>query len=73
MDQTASIPGEVFTHCESTARELYRILQMIWSKEYVPPELVRASFVMLFKNKGSSNDPSKTVQVSVYRPPQSLV
>ena len=32
---------------------------MIWSKEYVPPELVRASFVMLFKNKGSVNDPSK--------------
>ena len=34
------IPGEVFTHCESAARELYRILKMIWTHEYVPPELV---------------------------------
>ena len=53
------IPGEVFTNCESAARELYRILKLIWQHEYVPPELVRASFVMLFKNKGSVNDPSK--------------
>ena len=53
------IPGEVFTNCESAARELYRILKLIWQHEYVPPELVRASFVMLFKNKGSRNDPSK--------------
>ena len=53
------IPGEVFCECEQAARELYRILNMIWSREYVPPELVRASFVMLFKNKGSVNDPSK--------------
>ena len=30
----------------------------IWVS-YVPPELVRASFVMLFKNKGSVNDPTK--------------
>ena len=53
------IPGEVFTNCESAARELYRILKLIWQHEYVPPELVRASFVMLFKNEGSVNDPSK--------------
>ena len=53
------IPGEVFTNSESAARELYRILKMIWQHEYVPPELVRASFVMLFKNKGSVNDPKK--------------
>ena len=32
---------------------------MIWKHEYVPPELVRAAFVMLFKNKGSVNDPTK--------------
>ena len=42
------IPGEVFSECEPAARELYRILNMIWSREYVPPELVRASFVMLY-------------------------
>ena len=27
--------------------------------EYVPPELVRAAFIMLYKNKGSPDDPSK--------------
>lgn len=53
------IPGEVFTNCEAAARELYKILKMIWEHEYVPPELVRASFIMLFKNKGSINDHSK--------------
>ena len=53
------IPSEVYTNCEAAARELYRILKLIWQHEYVPPELVRASFVMLFKNKGSVNDPSK--------------
>ena len=53
------IPGEVYSNCEPAARELYRILKMIWTQEYVPPELVRALFVMLFKNKGSMNDPSK--------------
>ena len=53
------VPGEVFTNCEAAAWELYRILKMIWTKEYVPPELIRASFVMLFKNKGGVNDPTK--------------
>ena len=53
------IPGEVFTNCETAERELYLILKMIWSQEYVPPELVKASFVVLFKNKVSVNDPSK--------------
>ena len=51
--------GEVFTNCESAARELYRILKMIWAHEYVSPEFVRASFVMIFKNTGSVNDPTK--------------
>lgn len=52
------IPGEVFTSCESAARELFRILQMIWSQEYVPPALVRAAFIMLYKNKGSVDNPA---------------
>ena len=53
------IPGEEFTNSEAVARELFRILRMTWTRKYVPPELVRVSFVMLFKNKGSVNDPSK--------------
>ena len=53
------IPGEVFLNCESAARELYNLLKTIWEREYVPPELVRAAFIMIFKNKGSRDDPSK--------------
>ena len=53
------IPSEVFTHCETAATELYNLLRIIWEREYVPPALVRASFIMLFKGKGSVNDPSK--------------
>ena len=54
-----NIPGEVYYNCESAARELYELLKLIWEREYVPPELVRAAFVMIFKNKGSQNDPTK--------------
>ena len=53
------IPGEVYYNCESAARELYELLRLIWEREYVPAALVRASFIMLFKGKGSVNDPSK--------------
>ena len=53
------IPAEVFYNCEAAARELYELLKTIWAHEYVPPELVRASFIMLFKNKGSMDDPTK--------------
>ena len=35
------------------------LLKLIWEREYVPPELVRAAFVMIYKNKGSRDDPSK--------------
>ena len=53
------IPGEVYYNSQTAALELYQLLKVIWEREYVPAELVRASFVMLYKNKGSANDPSK--------------
>ena len=53
------IPGEVFCNCEAAARELYDLLKIIWEREYVPPELVRAAFVMLYKNKGNPEDLTK--------------
>ena len=55
------IPGEVFYSCENAAIELYKLLKTIWEREYVPPALVRASFIMIYKNKGSTND------LSMYR------
>ena len=62
------IPGEVFCECESAVRELYRILNLIWSREYVPPELVRSSFVMLYNRKGIVNDPSKYRYIGLLLP-----
>ena len=53
------IPSEVYLNCENAARELYELLKIIWEHEYVPPELVRAAFIMIFKNKGSPDDLSK--------------
>ena len=53
------IPGEVYYNSQTAAIELYELLKLIWEREYVPAELVRASFVMLYKNKGSANDLSK--------------
>ena len=53
------IPAEVLLNCESAARELYNLLKLIWEREYVPPTLVRAAFVMLYKNKGNINDVTK--------------
>lgn len=51
------IPGEVFKNSETAAKELYKLLKLMWEREYIPPELVRATFILLYKNKGSVNDP----------------
>ena len=38
---------------------LRQLLQKIWDKEEVSESFARATFVMLYKNKGSTDDPSK--------------
>ena len=53
------IPGEVYYNCEAAARELYKLPKSKWKHEYVLPELVRASFITVYKQKGSVNDPTK--------------
>ena len=54
-----NIPAELFKH-SLTCRDLLRqTLQKIWLDEEVPIDFAKAMFVMLFKNKGSSDDPSK--------------
>ena len=50
------IPGEVFKHCDAASTALFQLLVRMWELEYVPAELVRAAFVMLYK-KGSAEDP----------------
>ena len=53
------IPIEVFKASELAREMLLDLLQRIWKEEKVPESFGRAVFVMLFKHKGSTNDPSK--------------
>ena len=53
------IPGEVFKHCDTVSTELFQILCKMWEMGFVSAKLVRAAFIMLFKNKGSVDDPAK--------------
>ena len=53
------IPGEVFKRVPICKKALVELLQRIWVDEEVPEEFAKAVFVMLYKNKGSPNDPSK--------------
>ena len=51
------IPGEVFKNCGAASNALFQLLCRMWELEYVPAELVRAVFIMLYK-KESVDDPS---------------
>ena len=53
------IPGEVFKSVPACKSALVHLLQRIWADEDVPEDFAKAVFVMLFKNKGSPNDPTK--------------
>ena len=53
------IPIEVFKASAAAKAMLKELISRMWVEEEVPESFGRAVFVMLFKNKGSSNDPSK--------------
>ena len=53
------IPAEVYKFCPAIKREMFKLTQFIWDNECLPPNLGVAEFKMLFKNKGSANDPKK--------------
>ena len=53
------IPVEVYQGSDVCKMLLIQLLQKIWDTEEVPVEFAHASFKMLFKNKGSKDDPSK--------------
>ena len=54
-----TIPIIVFKTCPVCKRLLVRLLQQIWRDEAVPQKFGEAKFVMLYKCKGSADDPSK--------------
>ena len=49
------IPAEVFKNSAVASDMLYKFLQKVWDKEYVPPELAVGIFVMIYK-KGAPDD-----------------
>ena len=53
------IPIIIFKKCPTCQKLLVKLLQQIWDEERVPTEFGKAKFKMLFKNKGSANDPAK--------------
>ena len=53
------VPAEVWQRSAVAKECLFTFLSKIWQKEEVPVELAVAVFIMIFKNKGSSEDYSK--------------
>ena len=53
------IPAEAIKYCPAIQDELFQFLNFIWTHESVPVNLAQAEFKMLFKGKGSPDDPSK--------------
>ena len=51
------IPAEVWQNSEVAGDELYFFLKHVWEKECVPKTLVLCVFVMMYKKKGSRDDP----------------
>ena len=54
-----NIPSEVFKFCPAVQEEAFNLLKFIWRHECIPKDLVLGEFVMLWKKKGSTDDPSK--------------
>ena len=54
-----NIPAEVWQRSAVAQDELFKFIQQVWRKEFVPPKLAVCIFVMIFKRKGSHNDCSK--------------
>mgnify|MGYP003326603192 CR=1 FL=1 len=53
------IPVEIFKKVDICRELLFELIYKIWDTEEIPASFARAKFVMLFKNKGSPNDPTK--------------
>ena len=53
------IPVEVYKLSDPCREMLEQLVRKIWLSEEVPEEFGKAIFTMIFKNKGSSNDPTR--------------
>ena len=55
------IPAELYKRSKLCNDLLRETLKKIWLTKEVPTEFACATYIMLYKNKGSSDDPSKQV------------
>ena len=53
------IPAEVWKKSVKASEYLFTFLSKVWELEYVPKNLVLCVFVLIYKNKGSSDDCKK--------------
>ena len=53
------VPVEVYKFSKKAKDELFSFMQQVWEQERLPTNFAQAKFTMLFKNKGSSRDPTK--------------
>ena len=53
------IPAEVWQQSDVANNELYFFLRHVWEQECVPRSLVLCVFIMVYKRKGSRDDPDK--------------
>ena len=51
--------ADIYKKAPTCRAELYGLIRQIWKEESVPEDMVRGTFVMIYKNKGSHNDCSK--------------
>ena len=51
--------AELYRHLYTCKAELFALVRQVWLEEEVPADMTTGVFVMLFKNKGSSDDCSK--------------
>ena len=53
------VSSEAIKYSPSVKDTLFQITKSIWDNEELPGGFVQAHFVMLFKGKGSANDPTR--------------
>jgi len=46
-----NLPIEAYKYSLTARNELFRIIQLIWDSEVVPPDIVKGVFIMLYKKK----------------------
>ena len=53
------VPAEAIKYSPSVKETLFQITKAIWDNEALPADFVQARFVMLYKGKGSPDDPAR--------------